>query len=58
MAEKELIAVEMGKLDRLPAILASFSELEQLMDLPRMRVLTVVCRREGEGPRELAGRPG
>ena len=44
MAENELTADEKSKLDRLLAILASFAELDKIMDLPTMRVLASVYR--------------
>jgi hypothetical protein len=47
MAEKELTADKMDKLDRLLAFLASFAEVDQVMDLPMMRVLALVCRHDG-----------
>ncbi len=53
MANKEITPADKEKLDRLVTVLAELSELDKLMDLPMMRVLTAVCRHEGEGPKEL-----
>jgi hypothetical protein len=53
MAGRELTADDKDRLDRLLVVLAEFAKLNERMDLPMMRVLTTVCRREGAGPKEL-----
>lgn len=59
MADKELTEADKAKLDRLVEVLVEFAEQDDLMDLPMMRLMTAVCRHEGDGPNELTSQiPG
>jgi hypothetical protein len=56
MSDEDLTPDEKSKLDRLLAILASFAELDKIMDLPTMRVMASVYRHDGAEQEELVER--